>query len=73
MFNIYKAEKIMHEEQQDSILKIKTAQIQENQKSKTTILKALLEKNGSLVHGYRKRIAAFMVDVSSNEAFLPCR
>ena len=63
MFNIYKAEKILEEEQRASAERDKEARKAIVQKSNEWLSNPYLERRDAMIAGYKKRIANFMVDV----------
>ena len=63
MFNIYKAEKILEEEQRVSAERDKEARKAIQLKSYLLMLIMNIERRDAMIAGYKKRIANFMVDV----------
>lgn len=75
MFNLYKAERILQDEQVHSIERLREAQRAFTLKRKSTLLKRT-GRNEEMIKSYRNRVATFMVDVSplrDNRAILDDR
>jgi len=73
MFNIYKAERILEEEQRLSAERDKEAIKAIVLKSKQDKDSSLLERRNAMIAGYKKRIANFMVDVTPKITHQFCR